>query len=179
MMKSGHILRSRPIQLVCLILCLAFPLAAIAEMADTKQHPECPLCGMNRAKFAHSRVLVTYEDGSETGTCSIHCAAMDLALKIDKMPESIQVGEYDTGNLIDAEKAFWVIGGDQMGVMTTRAKWAFKDKSKADAFIRDHGGKLATFDDAMKAAFEDMYEDTMMIRKKRRMMQSQKAHEHQ
>ena len=57
-----------------------------------------------------------------------------------------------------------------MGVMTARAKWAFETKEAADNFMEVHGGRPATFDEVMKAAFEDMYQDTLMIQKKRQMM---------
>ena len=92
---------------------------------DITAHPSCPYCGMDRQKFGHSRVFIEFDDGSTLGTCSIHCAAIDLAVNIDKTPVTIQVGDYDTKQLIDAETAFWIIGGNKMGVMTTRAKWAF------------------------------------------------------
>jgi nitrous oxide reductase accessory protein NosL len=36
--------------------------------------------------------------------------------------------------------------------MTQVAKWAFADKKGADAFIKQNGGKPATFDEALKAA---------------------------
>jgi hypothetical protein len=36
--------------------------------------------------------------------------------------------------------------------------------------MKDNGGKLATFDEAIKLAYEDMYLDTKMIRDKRKMM---------
>jgi nitrous oxide reductase accessory protein NosL len=62
--------------------------------------------------------------------------------------------------------------------MTKTAKWAFADKKDAEAFIKENGGKLATFDDAMKATYEDMYNGTKMIRerraKKRQMQQGEK-----
>ena len=72
--------------------------------------------------------------------------------------------------LIDAEKAFWVIGGDKPGVMSKRAKWAFVKKEGADAFVKQSGGNAVAFDVAMKAAYEDMYQDTKMIRERRAMM---------
>jgi copper chaperone NosL len=112
---------------------------------------------------------VTYDDGVAVGTCSLHCAAVDLALNIDKTPTAVQVGDYRSKNLIDAENAFWVIGGDQMGVMTKRAKWAFEKKEDAEKYIAEHGGTLATFEEAIKASYEDIYADTKMIREKRKM----------
>ena len=130
----------------------------------------CQYCGMMKSKFGHTWMVIEYDEGSKTEVCSIHCGAMDLALNIDKTPATITVGDYSTKKPIDAGKAYWVIGGSKMGVMTTRAKWAFEKKSAADEFIQEFGGAPATFDDAMKAAFEDMYQDTLMIRKKRSMM---------
>ena len=96
--------------------------------------------------------------------------AVDLAQAFDKQPKVILVADYNKKDLIDAEKAFWVIGGEKPGVMTKTAKWAFADKKDAEAFIKENGGKLANFDDAMKATYEDMYNDTKMIREKRAKM---------
>lgn len=141
---------------------------------DVSRHPDCPYCGMDREKFAHSRIYIEYDDNTSAGLCSLHCACMELALKIDKAPRAIKVGDYSSKKLIDAEKAFWVIGGDKMGVMTTRAKWAFEQKGSADMFIKKHGGQPAAFDDAVNASFEDMNKDVKMIRKKRKMMRMRK-----
>lgn len=156
-------------------------LFALAQaQGDIQKHSSCKYCGMDRQKFAHSRVFIEYDDGSTVGTCSIHCAAVDLAINIDKTPKAIRVGDYNSKNLVDVEKAFWVIGGSKMGVMTKRAKWAFEKKEDAEKFIKENGGENATFDVAMKAAYEDMYQDTKMIREKRKMMkQKTMEHKHQ
>ena len=146
-------------------LFLLTGMVAYAEtMADIQAHKTCKYCGMDREKFAHSRMLVEYSDGSSLGACSIHCVALDLAQTFDKQPKAIMVADYNKKNLIDAEKAYWVIGGNKPGVMTKTAKWAFADKKDAEAFIKEHGGKLANFEDAMKSTYEDMYNDTKMIR---------------
>jgi len=39
----------------------------------------------------------------------------------------------------------------------------------ADNFIKENGGTIATFDESVKAAYEDMYSDTKMIRERRKM----------
>jgi hypothetical protein len=158
---------------VVLAMALLFPLQAAAD-EDQVKHPACPYCGMDRTKFAHSRALVTYDDGTVVGTCSLHCAAIDLSLKIDKTPVSIEVADYRTKKLIDAENAVWVIGGSKMGVMTRRAKWAFGDQASADAFMAANGGSADEFKVAVKAAFEDMYADLEMIRAKRKKMRAMK-----
>jgi copper chaperone NosL len=145
---------------------------------DTHKHKSCTYCGMDRQQFAHSRMLIMYEDGTEVGLCSLHCAAIELSLKLDKTPKTILVGDYGAKNLIDAEKATWVIGGSKPGVMTKAAKWAFEKKGDAEAFVSGNGGTIASFDQAIKAAYEDMYADTKMIRDKRKMMKMQKPMGH-
>ncbi len=137
---------------------------------DIKAHPSCQYCGMDREKFAHSRILIEYDDGTIVGACSLRCAAVDLAIHIDKTPKSVKVGDYNTKTLIDVEKAFWIIGGNKMGVMTKKAKWAFEKKEDAEKFRAENGGELASFEEAIKAAYEDMYQDTKMIRERRKMM---------
>ena len=156
------------------LLCLSL-FAVVAFAVDKVESPDfCKHCGMDRTKFSHSRMLVEYDDGSSTGTCSIHCMAVELANHIDKTPKSLKVADYNTKNLIDSETACWVIGGDKQGVMTGRAKWAFAAKSDAEAFIKVSKGSIGTFDDAIKAAYEDMYRDTKMIHDKRKMMKMKK-----
>lgn len=136
---------------------------------DILRHPTCPFCGMDRAKFGHSRIFLKFDDESSVGTCSLHCAALQLALEVDKSPVFYGVGDFVTQKLIDAENAFWVIGGNKPGVMTGRAKWAFENKNDADQFIRESGGQHATFEQVLEAAYADMYKDTRMIREKRKL----------
>jgi copper chaperone NosL len=155
------------------IVLVGVPIALAQE--DVSKYPSCPLCGMDRAKFAHSRVLVEYEDGSVFATCSLHCTAADMAVNIDRVPTSVMVGDYNTKKLIDAEKATWVIGGKKMGVMTKQAKWAFENKAGAQKFIDENGGRLADFEQAIKASYEDMYQDNKMIREKRKQKRMMKS----
>jgi copper chaperone NosL len=81
---------------------------------------------------------------------------------------TIEVGDYISKLLIDAEKVYWGIGGSKPGVMTDQGKWAFAHRVYAEKFIREHGGTLSTFDEAMRAAYESMYAHTEMIRKGRK-----------
>lgn len=166
----------RVITLFCLSLALmvsvffftAVPVTASGHDFDIESHKSCNYCGMDREKFAHSRMLIEFDDSSTVATCSLRCAAVDLANNIDKTPKAIKVADFDNKKLIDAEKAVWVIGGSKQGVMTRNAKWAFSTKDKAAAFIKENGGKLAGFEEAIKTSYEDMYNDTKMIRDKRK-----------
>lgn len=152
---------------VCLFLT-SVALSHADKAEDIEKHPVCKFCNMDRQQYAHSRFLTDYEDATSFGACSIHCAAIDFALNIDKTPKSFHVGDYNTKKLINAETATWVIGGKKPGVMTVRAKWAFEGKEAADQFIKENGGAIGSFDDAMKASFEDMYVDTKMINERRK-----------
>ncbi len=174
----------RTLSLTALLLSLLFVVPVLAAKQDVTKAPAgkccgmdrdnkasaCKYCGMDRDKFAHSRMLLTYEDGTEVGTCSLHCVAVDLANNIDRAPTKFMVGDFNTKTLTDAEKAFWVVDGGKPGVMSSRAKWAFADRKGADSYVAANGGMIVTFEQALKAAYEDMYDDTRAIREKRKMM---------
>jgi nitrous oxide reductase accessory protein NosL len=143
--------------------------APAAASGTIEGEASCSYCGMDRSKFAHSRMLIEFEDGTKQSTCSIRCLVVELANSIDKSPKAIRVGDFNSRKLIDAESAFWIIGGNKAGVMSSRAKWAFEKKSEAEAFIAANGGSQANFEEALKAAYEDLYKDTRMIREKRKL----------
>ncbi len=163
-MKRTHIVS------LAVAVCLIFGGLVLAQTPeDINLHKDCMHCGMNRGMFDFSRMLIDYEDGSSAAVCSVHCAAVDLANNIDKSPKAIKAADFNGKQLIDAEKAFWVVGGNKPGIMSKRAKWAFEKKGDAENFMKTNQGKMANFEEVMKMAYEDMYEDTKMIREKRKM----------
>ena len=151
----------------------AVPHALAAEGND------CYYCGMRRAEYGHSWVEIRYKDGSVLGFCSLHCASVHLALHPESVPGEIRVGDYLTRKMIDADKAHWVIGGRKMGVMTARAKWAFASRGDAERFVAENGGRLATMDEALEAAIDDMYRDIRAIQKKRKAARTQTMEQNQ
>ncbi len=155
--------------IIALFGLLLYSTGASGETAkDIKEFPTCQYCNMDRQTYAHSRMLIHYSDGSAFGACSIHCMALNLIIHIHNTPESIWVADYFSGELTDAETAYWVLGGDKPGVMTRRAKWAFGRKTDAEEFVSKNGGEIASFDEALKASYEDMYNDSKMIRVKKK-----------
>jgi nitrous oxide reductase accessory protein NosL len=162
---------------VALVTLTASPARAQLP-SDVQKEPSCRHCNMDRAKFGHSRMVIEYEDGKVVGTCSVHCTAIELALSIDGAPKAIRVADMQTRQLVDAESATWVVGGSVPGVMTRRAKWAFADRSAAEAFAKESGGQLATFEEALRAAYEDMHQDVKMIREKRKAMKAKPLEAH-
>ena len=71
----------------------------------------CIYCGMDKAKFGYSWVIIMHEDDTRAELCSIHCAAIHLALHTHQAIHAITVGDYFTAKQLDADKAQWVIGG--------------------------------------------------------------------
>jgi nitrous oxide reductase accessory protein NosL len=139
---------------------------AVATPPDIQKHPTCGICGMDREAFGYSRILVAYDDGASFGACSLRCAAIDMIARLDKTPVAVSVGDYGTRALIDADRAFWIIGGSEPGVMTDRAKWAFASEKDALTFRSAKGGTLAGFDEAMTAAFTDLYAEIKSSRER-------------
>ncbi|MDA8084621.1 MAG: nitrous oxide reductase accessory protein NosL [Nitrospiraceae bacterium] len=138
---------------ISLLLLLLLSFSTVAGAADTVENPKhCSQCGMDRTVYAQSRMLITYEDGTEVGLCSIHCAALELKHSKGKQVRSIMVADHDTGKLIDARTAVWVMGGSKAGVMTKVPKWAFATQVAALKFVEDNGGKTASYGEAMAAA---------------------------
>lgn len=137
---------------ILLTLSLMFcGLTAFAQ-GEVEAPKSCKQCGMDRTMFAHSRMQVAYADGSSTGTCSVHCAAVEVRQNPTRKLTTLRVADYQTRALIDARSAVWVIGGDKGGVMTELAKWAFATHAEAESFRKLHGGKLAGFDEVWAMA---------------------------
>jgi copper chaperone NosL len=138
---------------ICLMLGLVLGAGSLWVFAAEKMEPpvSCQRCGMNRVVFAQSRMFVTYADGTSCGTCSLHCTLEELKRSSGKQVKTIQVADFNTGKLIDAKQAVWVIGGNMPGVMTLVAKWAFKTKAAARSFIAANGGSTANWTEVQAA----------------------------
>jgi len=143
---------------ISIMLLLAFGTVCLSAEKKVEAPADCKHCGMNRTTFGYSRMVVTYKDGGSIGTCSINCVVIDMKANKGKEVKSFQVGDYDSKKLINARTATWVIGGKKQGVMTPVAKWAFADKKAAEAFVKENGGKLATFDDVLKTSEKELAE---------------------
>ncbi|HEY6011753.1 MAG TPA: nitrous oxide reductase accessory protein NosL [Nitrospirota bacterium] len=164
-------MKRRQVVYLAAAVCLIFGGLLVAQTSreDIALHKDCKYCGMNRDTYDFSRMLIEYEDGTTAALCSTRCAAVELANSIDRTPRAIKVGDFNGKQLIDAEKAFWVVGGNKPGVMSKRGKWAFEKKEDAENFMKTNQGSMTTFEEAMKMAYEDMYDDTKTIRERRKM----------
>jgi len=118
---------------------------------------DCLRCGMNRVFFAYSRALVSYTDGSQAATCSIHCAVEDT-LKSGKKLASLKVADYYSKELVDAASATWVVGGKEGGVMTSPGKWAFARPEGASRFVKEQGGSVTPWEQVLKLLKDEVAE---------------------
>lgn len=138
---------------------------------DIAKYPKCPYCGMDRKQFHHSRHLVHYQDDVADATCSLHCAALSLALNLDRVPKAIHAADFgaaaDPKPLLNADDATYLIGSKLPGVMTGQSKVAFASQQAAEKAKAEQGGELGDFQAALQAAYQSMASDTQIIRKKR------------
>lgn len=138
---------------------------------ELTKYPKCPYCGMDRTQYHQSRHLIHYADDLVDGTCSLHCAALSLALNLDRSPKAIYAADYgaeaEPKPLVNVDQAVYLIGSDIKGVMTKVSKAAFAARGAAQAAQKRHGGEPGSFDDALRSAYRSMAEDTIMIRKRR------------
>jgi nitrous oxide reductase accessory protein NosL len=141
------------ISICCLsLLILGATVWTAVAQNDIDDYRSCAHCGMDRKGYGYSRMLVVYGDGGKVGVCSLHCAVTELGVNRGRTVASLLVADRGTRLLINAEKAFWVMGGSKRGVMTKHPAWAFATKASAEAFIASYGGKLTGWDEVLAAA---------------------------
>ncbi len=154
--KGGGVMKQKTFRgggLVIALLCVAG--TALFAQDDIEEHRSCSLCGMDRKAYGYSRMLIRYEDGGSAGVCSLHCAIAEIAANEGRAVKVLLVADRDTRALIDAEQAIWVMGGGKPGVMTRRPKWAFRSMAAAEAFVKEYGGKIASWSDTLAMAREE------------------------
>ena len=126
----------------------------------------CNVCGMHLTKFYKTNHVTTFKNGKKEQYCSLHCQANihnDYADKIEK----IEVVDTASLKLINAKDAFYVVGSSKKGTMSAISKYAFLKKDDAVAFVKEFGGKIHNFDEALEIAKRSMKKDDTNIDKKR------------
>ncbi|SOC10655.1 nitrous oxide reductase accessory protein NosL [Rhodobacter maris] len=138
---------------------------------EFEKYPRCPYCGMMRQMYSHTRHLIVYANDTVDATCSLHCAAISLALNMDAGPKAIYAGdagaEGEVKPLAETGAMTYVIDPGKPGTMTAVSKWAYADAAKAEAAASAAGAKTTAFDEALTLAYLDMAKDTLAIRARR------------
>lgn len=143
---------------VIVSICLTILFAAIGYTAvdDIEEHRNCAQCGMDRKAYGYARMLIVYADGESVGVCSLHCCVVELDKQKGREVKTLLAADRNTRTLIDAEKAFWVMGGGKRGVMTKRPKWAFAEEKSARSFIDSNGGAVVSWTEVLDATREEL-----------------------
>jgi copper chaperone NosL len=131
--------------------CLVFALFLFAAFspAPAAEREGCVLCGMYLDIYAKTRYTITLDDGSSQSTCSLTCAAR-IINEHKGRTRDVKVADYLTGKMIDAQSAFFLEGSDVPGVMSNTSRIAFPSKKAVQDFRKKHGGRIITFDKAVR-----------------------------
>jgi len=125
----------------------------------------CSVCGMKLSMFYKTSHLAQLEDGTKKQYCSIRCLAMDI--EKHKNMTNFQVVDAKTEKVIDANKAFYLVGSSIPGTMTKVSKLAFELKKDAFEFQSKYKGKIVDFSTALEMAKSSLIKDIMMVTKKK------------
>lgn len=117
-----------------------------------KEKTSCNRCGMNLVMFYKTshKALHNYKP---IQYCSIHCLEDHLGEGTTlKNPQVVDVSSL---KFINVGEAFYVVGSKKRGTMSKISKYAFLDKSMAKKFQKKYGGKIMSFNEALKVAKKD------------------------
>lgn len=119
----------------------------IVEPVDNKDI--CPVCDMYPARYPKNKCQLQTSDGEVVHFCSTQCLFEYLKnsqkyRKTDLTTKFIWVVDYDNGNWIYAQNAFYVVNSDVAGPMGKEA-YPFVNIESAKKFSSMHPGKVLRF----------------------------------
>ena len=127
---------------------------------------QCPVCGMVRPMWARTWISFDEWDGLSQ-VCSFHCLA-DWILKSGRKPAHVMLSLYHhPERSIPAEAAFIVMGSAAAGTMSPISKIVFAERSLAEAFAGNCGGRVVGFAEALAAAKTNVAGENRMINARR------------
>jgi len=115
----------------------------IWEAKDKKRihvpkNAKCPVCGMFVAKYPRWAAMIVDERGRKYYFDGVK--DMMKYIQAGHKPKRAYVSDYYSGDVIEASKAYYVLGGDVLGPMG-KELIPFGSKIQAKKFLEDHGGK--------------------------------------
>ncbi|QEY60183.1 nitrous oxide reductase [Pseudomonas sp. C27(2019)] len=126
---------------------------------ELEKYPRCVICNMDRSKFHFSRHLLHYADEHAEGTCSINCTSEVMLRERKRGFKAIYAADFgvvaEPKPLVEASAATYLIGSSLRAVMSPVSKYAFAQRSAAEAAMSDAGGQLASFEQAVAASLQD------------------------
>jgi copper chaperone NosL len=142
-------MKMKRLSILIIIVILAFPLASVGQRQPVRptMKDKCPVCGMFVAKYPDFVAEVLFKNGSY----AVFDGAKDMfkyyfTMKkynhawTQKDVEAVYVTDYYSVNLIDALRAYYVLGSNVYGPMGNELI-PFAKESDAKEFMKDHQGK--------------------------------------
>lgn len=149
--------RLSPVRLAAPLLALALALPTLAGAVDLSPQPvqrsaRCPVCGMYPYRTPQWTAQIVFNDQSASSFDS----PVDLfrflnnMVLFDKQHKpadigAIYVSDFGSKTLVDAKKAFFVLGSKATGPMNDPNLPAFATREAADAFAKAQGGTVLGF----------------------------------
>jgi copper chaperone NosL len=125
---------------------------AIVQPAEIAADTPCTLDGMLLAEFPGPKGQIVYDQGPPDFFCdTVELVSTLLAPEQQKRVVAVYTQDMGAtswdkpqGHWIDAKAAFYVIGSRRTGSMGPTLA-TFAQETDAQAFVRDHGGKVLRF----------------------------------
>jgi len=133
------------------ILLLMLPVSlGLLSSANAEEKNACVLCGMYLTDYTHVKYTVTDTDGKKYITCGVQCGLI-LQLNLKKKFQSATMTDLFSHKSIPAEKGWYVY---RSSIITDMAPGliGFRDKIKAEKFIKGFGGELLNYQQALAKA---------------------------
>jgi len=129
---------------VAVVLLLAVTPALGMQPDPTK----CALCGMEMAKYPHTRYTITKADGKTMVTCGVQCG-LTAHIRLGDAWKSATATDLFTNKQIDAKDATLVHGSRIITDMSP-GFIAFKAREHGEKFAEAFGGKVMNYAEALE-----------------------------
>ena len=126
----------------------------------------CNVCGMHLTKYYKTNHTAEFKNGHQEQYCSLHCLS-EVHKDYEQKIKNIQVVDTNSLKLIDAKKAFYVVGSSKEGTMSPISEYAFSTKIEAEKFKKEFGGEIHTFEETLKLAKDNLDKDNEILDEKR------------
>lgn len=134
------------------LLVVLFQLFLVSGWVVAEERATCRVCGMYIDQYQKTAAELVYKDGKKEFTCGVACMLREVedAGGISEF-KSVQVHDWVSGKLVDAETAIYVIGSKVIPDMVPNYI-AFANRDEAEAFVAKEGGEVIDFN----IAYEDV-----------------------
>ena len=133
-----------------------------ATLVKTDSSKEfCNVCGMHLTKYYKTNHVAEFRNGHKEQYCSLHCLA-EIHKNHEEKIKQIQVVDTNSLKLIDATKAFYVVGSSKEGTMSSISEYAFLKKEEAEKLKAEIQNLTHRMDQMEKRAsmYEEQFRET-------------------